>query len=211
MSAHGLQSIPGQLVHPTFPRAFRTWIGSTLMAIVSLFMLITPASAWQLGAEAKLYNTALQQVGIARLIQLGGSNVFIQVRVHHLRPGFHGFHIHAAGECIPPFTSAGPHFDLASVGQSHSHRDHSGDLPVLLVNADGTADAVFNTDRFDIADLFDVNGSAIIIHANPDNYANIPDRYAPAPGVKVPDAMTLSTGDSGDRVVCGVVQKLLER
>jgi Cu-Zn family superoxide dismutase len=41
----------------------------------------------------------------------------------------------------------------------------------------------------------------VIVHASPDNYANIPTaRYTPAP-----DATTLSTGDAGGRVACGVV------
>ena len=52
-----------------------------------------------------------------------------------------------------------------------------------------------------MAELFDGDGSALIVHALPDNYANIPSRYAAAP-----DAMTLSTGDAGGRLACGVIQ-----
>ena len=75
-------------------------------------------------------------------------------------------------------------------------------MPVLLVNADGTARASLRTDRFALADLLDADGSAIIIHAKADNYANIPtDRYDPDP-----DEMTLATGDSGGRAACGVVR-----
>jgi len=36
------------------------------------------------------------------------------------------------------------------------------------------------------------HGTALIVHAGPDNFANIPSRYAPAP-----DATTLATGDAG--------------
>jgi Cu-Zn family superoxide dismutase len=106
--------------------------------------------------------------------------------------------VHTVGECIPPFTTAGDHFNLGGL----THKDHTGDLPVLLVNADGTAKAKFKTDRFRVADLSDADGSAVIIHANPDNYANIPtDRYDPDP-----DATTLMTGDAGARIVCGIVK-----
>ncbi len=185
-----------------FRRDLRTRMGTTLMLIVSLTALIAPARAWNLSADAKLYNTAGNQVGKVRLTQERNGNVAIHVHVHDLPPGFHGFHVHAVGECVPPFTSAGGHFDL----NAHTHKDHSGDFPVLLVNADGTAHAKFNTDRFAVADLFDANGSAIIIHANPDNYANIPTRY-----VAAPDAMTLATGDAGDRIACGVVEKVVEK
>jgi superoxide dismutase, Cu-Zn family len=169
---------------------------------VSQAVLIVPAVAHDMSAEAKLYDTSGNEVGKARLTQQGSGNVVVQIRAHDLPPGFHGFHVHAVGECAPPFTSAGGHFDL----DQHNHRDHSGDLPVLLVNADRTANARLNTDRFTVADLFDGDGSALIIHANPDNYANIPTRYASAP-----DAMTLATGDAGDRIACGALEKVVER
>lgn len=182
----------------TFRRDLRARMGKTLVLIASLATLTVPAMASNVSADAKLYNTAGNQVGKVRLTQEGNSNVVVQVQVHDLPPGFHGFHVHAVGECTPPFTSAGGHFDL----DAHTHRNHSGDFPVLLVNADGTANAKFTTERFTVADLFDTDGSAIIIHANPDNYANIPTRYAPAP-----DATTLATGDAGDRIACGVVEK----
>ena len=50
-------------------------------------------------------------------------------------------------------------------------------MPSLLVLDDGTAQALFATDNFTIEKLFDADGSAIIIHAGPDNFANIPTRY----------------------------------
>jgi Cu-Zn family superoxide dismutase len=76
-------------------------------------------------------------------------------------------------------------------------------MPTLLVNADGTGDASFLTDRYTLNDLFDADGSAVIIHANPDNFANIPtDRYDPDP-----DTTTLGTGDAGPRLACGAIQR----
>ena len=59
------------------------------------------------------------------------------------------------------------------------------------------------TDRFGVADLLaDDDGSAVMVHSGPDNYANIPERYAP----EGPDADTLGTGDAGSRLACGVVE-----
>ena len=66
------------------------------------------------------------------------------------------------------------------------------------MNADGTASAQFETDRFEVSDLFDENGSSIVVHALPDNYGNV-TRYG------TPDVTTLATGDAGGRVACGVV------
>lgn len=180
-----------------FHRGLRTSIGAASLLVVSLAMLMTPARAHDLSARVKLYDAAGQRVGMAWLTQQWDGKVGVQVCVHDLPPGFHGFHVHAVGACVPPFTSAKGHFDL----DGHTHKDHAGDLPVLQVNADGTAEASFKTDRFEIGDLFDADGSALIIHANPDNYANIPTRY-----VAAPDATTLATGDAGARIACGVVK-----
>jgi Cu-Zn family superoxide dismutase len=179
-----------------FRRDLQALMGTTSLLIVSLAVLIAPARADDFSVRVKLYDTAGQRVGIVRLTQEWDGKVVVRVRLHDLPPGFHGFHVHTVGECILPFTSAGGHFDL----DGHSHRDHAGDLPVLLVNTDGTAEAKFETDRFPVADLLDADGSALIIHANPDNYANIPTRY-----VAAPDATTLATGDAGARIACGVV------
>lgn len=141
----------------------------------------------------------------------GAGTVTVEVAAHGLAPGFHGFHVHAVGECVAPFTSAGPHLDPGGA----SHPDHAADQPVLLVNADGTGSAMFSTDRYTVADLV---GAAVIVHADPDNYANIPDRYvAPGPSaspvasaepvmVSGPDAATLATGDAGPRIACGVIE-----
>jgi superoxide dismutase, Cu-Zn family len=123
--------------------------------------------------------------------------VTVMARVRGLTPGFHGFHVHTAGRCEPPgFTSAGGHLNP----DGSEHGDHAGDLPSLLVNADGTGILATATDRFSLADLRDADGSAVMVHSGRDNFANIPPRYGG------PDAGTLDTGDSGTRVACGVVR-----
>jgi len=45
-----------------------------------------------------------------------------------------------------------------------------------------------------------------MIHADRDNAGNIPDRYATDSGEPGPDEDTLATGDSGDRVACGLAR-----
>jgi Cu-Zn family superoxide dismutase len=81
----------------TFRRDLRTRMGATLIPIVSAAVLIAPAEAYALSAEATLYDTALNAVGKARLTQEGRDNVVVQVSVHDLPAGFHGFHVHAVG------------------------------------------------------------------------------------------------------------------
>lgn len=134
--------------------------------------------------------------------ETSSGKVLVSARADGLTPGFHGFHVHTTGACVPPFTTAGPHYDPAG----HSHGEHAGDLPVLLVQADGTAHATEETGRFRIAELFDADRSAIIIHVAADNYANIPSRYTSSTtGLPGPDEATLATGDSGGRFACGVI------
>jgi Cu-Zn family superoxide dismutase len=116
-----------------------------------------------------------------------------------LPPGFHGFHVHETGSCQgPSFTSAGGHFNPTGA----MHPNHAGDMSALLVKADGEGTVALETDRFSVSDLRDADGSAVIVHELPDNYANIPARYTPQP----PDATTTSTGDAGGRIACGVVR-----
>jgi Cu-Zn family superoxide dismutase len=147
-------------------------------------------------AVARLVDSQGARVGTVTLFQWRG-RVTVAGRVRGLSPGFHGFHVHAVGRCEgPAFTSAGGH--MAAPGQTHGA--HMGDMPSLLVNADGTASAAFETDRFTIGQLRDADGSAVMVHAGPDNFANIPARYG------APDQETLNTGDSGARVACGVIR-----
>lgn len=150
-------------------------------------------------AEARLRNAAGQEIGEVKFKQ-ERDGVSVEVDVHGLTPAFHGFHVHTVGSCVgPDFVSAGGHFNLAG----HNHPMHSGDMVSVLVNPDGSGEASFMTSSFKVADLFDADGSAVIIHAGPDNFANIPVRYAP----NGPDATTLATGDSGARTACGTVER----
>ena len=59
-------------------------------------------------------------------------------------------------------------------------------------------------------DLFDADGSAVIVHGLPDNAAHIPTRYHSHSTVagtpSGPDAATLATGDAGPGVTCGVLR-----
>ncbi len=166
------------------------------------------------GAGAREARATLRDASGAVLgtvwLQEAAGQINVRAVVSGFAPGFHGFHIHAAGICDPriptgqtsPFTSAGGHFNPSGA----THGAHAGDQPLLLVNSDGTAMARFASDRYTIASLFDADGSAFIVHAAPDNYANIPTRYVAA-GVAGPDASTLATGDAGSRVACGVIQR----
>ena len=189
-------------------------LGSIVMSVAGLAALsggvVSAQSADPGVASATLQDADGAAVGTVTWAQ-GDGVVTVTVTVEGMPVGFHGFHVHQVGECVAPFTSAGGHLNPAGA----SHPDHAADQPVLLVNADGTAVASFTTDRYAVADLA---GAAVIVHANPDNYANIPERYlAPGPSaspvasaepvmVAGPDAATRTTGDAGPRIACGVIE-----
>ena len=132
-----------------------------------------------------------------------------------LTPGFHGMHLHSVAKCEPnsvapsggapgDFNSAGGHFQV----QGHSGHPASGDLTSLQVREDGTAELVTTTDAFTAADLLAGQGTAIMIHDKADNFANIPpEKYQQPNGTPGPDESTMSTGDAGKRVACGVVSR----
>jgi Cu-Zn family superoxide dismutase len=139
-------------------------------------------------------------------LRQAGELVMVRAWVRSLTPGFHGFHVHTTGLCeadapAGPFTTAGGHY----TGGDTVHGDHAGDMPSLLATAGGKAYLTFVTDRFTLADLRDADGSAVMIHAARDNFANIPTRYLSG-GVPGPDATTLATGDAGTRAACGVIK-----
>ncbi len=148
----------------------------------------------------------------------GGSNGYATITIAtsgpgRLAPGFHGVHIHKVGKCeansVAPtggapgdFLSAGGHFQAPG----HSGEPASGDLTSLQVGRDGSGMLVTTTDAFAMEDLVNGEKTAIIIHAGADNFANIPaDRYNQANGAPGPDETTLTTGDAGKRVACGVI------
>jgi superoxide dismutase, Cu-Zn family len=156
-------------------------------------------------AYAVLENADGDRVGVA-FFRERYDEVEVSAAVWDQTPGFHGFHVHTVGLCEPPdFTSAEGHYN--PTGEDHG--DHAGDFPSLLVMEDGSARLQFVTDRFSIRDLFDADGSALIVHTDRDNFANIPNRYrSPAsPPAGGPDPQTLDTGDAGERVACGVIER----
>ena len=185
-------------------------LGASLAVLPGTAATAVDASSGRV-AQAVVRDAAGTVLGTIEFLQSRG-RVTVAGRLTGLAAGFHGFHVHAVGICNPaatdpngtvvPFLSAGGHLNPG--GASHGH--HVGDLPVLSVAADGRATTASDNDQVNPAVLFDADGSAVIVHALPDNYANIPTRYSAA-GVPGPDAATLATGDSGGRVACGVLAR----
>lgn len=195
----------------------RGLLGVLAIATAGIALTVSAPSA---GATRPLVRATLQDttgavVGEVVFKGRDGEVSRVEVQVHAAAaPGlgdFHGFHVHTTGVCTAtpsgstnvPFGSAGGHWNPTGAG----HGSHTGDLPSLLVGADGRAQAEFDTDRFDVQELLDADGSAVVLHAGRDNFANIPAAYSSGePPVPGPNAATLATGDAGGRFACGVVR-----
>jgi Cu-Zn family superoxide dismutase len=128
-----------------------------------------------------------------------GKIVNITVTVSGLKPGMHGVHLHAIGKCTPDFAAAGGHFDPGPAGNPDpdaNHPFHMGDVPQLTAGANGKATMKAATTRVTLSEgplsLFDADGSAIIIHGNPDQ------------GITGESKSGVS---GGPRVACGVIEK----
>jgi Cu-Zn family superoxide dismutase len=125
--------------------------------------------------------------------------VEVTIEVTGLKPGAHGVHLHAVGKCEAPFTSAGGHFDPGPASQMDpdtNHPYHMGDLPNIVADQGGKASYTAVTSRVTLSSgplsVFDADGTAIIIHANPDQGTT----GAPKSGVS-----------GGPRAACGVLTK----
>ena len=129
----------------------------------------------------------------------GMKAVEVTVKVSGLKPGAHGLHLHAVGRCEAPFTSAGGHFDPGPSGNGDPDVNHPyrmGDLPNLVADAKGEATLSAITTRVTLSagplSLFDADGTAVIVHGNPDQ--GKPGE--PKSGVS-----------GGPQIACGVLQK----
>ena len=123
--------------------------------------------------------------------------VLLRIEAKGLKPGWHGVHFHEKGACTDAkFTSAGAHVHSASPvvhGLLNPQANDAGDLPNIHVSADGTATAEIYSTLVSLTGgpapaLMDADGSAVIIHANPDDHSSQP------------------IGGAGDRVACAVIQ-----
>lgn len=134
-------------------------------------------------------------VGTAELIEEEDA-LRIMVEAENLPEGLHGFHFHEKGVCeAPDFESAGGHFNPTGVSHGLDHEDgpHAGDLPNLEVGPDGTVKEEFFVENLTLLageenSLYQEGGTSLIIHAEAD------------------DGTTQPSGNSGDRIACGVVE-----
>jgi Cu-Zn family superoxide dismutase len=142
------------------------------------------------GAPMALINGTGQTIGSVRAWQTAGG-VSFRVTASGLPHGLHGIHVHTIGRCEgPDFASAGAHWNPAGKkhGMNNPAGPHAGDLPNVEVAANGVLGATVTLPGATMAGLLDADGSALLIHAQPDDYVTDP------------------SGNSGARIACAVIQ-----
>jgi Cu-Zn family superoxide dismutase len=166
-----------------------------VMALAGLlFISIQTAGAYaQNQARADIKNAEGKSVGTASL-RGTKDGVLMTLNVKGLPEGLHAVHIHSVGKCEgPAFTSAGPHFNPMNKkhGLKNPAGPHAGDLPDMYVERNGAGRYEVLLDSVTLGSgetsIFDADQSAIIIHVTAD------------------DNITDPTGNSGDRIACGVI------
>ncbi len=133
-------------------------------------------------------------VGTAQVRSARGGLV-LHLSVAGLLIGAHGVHLHSVGSCHGPgFTTAAAHLNPAGHqhGTGNPAGSHLGDLPNLVVSNAGTglltAELRGNPAELE-AQLFDADGTAVVVHAGPDDYRTDP------------------SGNSGLRIACAVLRR----
>jgi len=172
-------------------KQFIVWFTAIGMAAC----LLSYATAQTNSVTVELKNGNGESVVTATLTPINTKGgVRIKLNVKNLEPGQHGIHFHQMAKCEgPKFETAGSHFnpDSKMHGLKNPKGPHAGDMLNFTVKANGTSNQTLTDTRVnlgsDMHSLFSNGGTSLVIHAKAD------------------DMKTDPSGNSGDRIACGVI------
>ncbi|KAF8049231.1 hypothetical protein N665_2269s0004 [Sinapis alba] len=133
--------------------------------------------------------------GVVTLTQQDTGPTKVNVRITGLTPGPHGFHLHEFGDTTNGCISTGPHFNPKNMthGAPQDEIRHAGDLGNIIANADGVAETTLEDNQIPLTGPNSVVGRAFVVHELKDDLG------------KGGHELSLTTGNAGGRLACGVV------
>lgn len=156
--------------------------------------------------DAKTVNESTDKAASAVMAAKSGSKVAGTLEMMTMGKGVHvmgtltglapnqsfGFHVHEKGDCsAADASSAGGHFNPTAQphGSTETAAHHAGDMDNIQSDDEGTARVSFHIENVGLANgsATDISGRALVVHAKPDDYKTQP------------------SGNSGDRIACGVI------
>lgn len=165
--------------------------GATLFTLVTVGLVAGCAAVDVpvMAPPVSLINSSGQVIGSVSPAQTSGG-ISLIINAGGVPHGLHAVHVHAVGRCGPAtFESAGSHWNPA--GREHGFNDpdgpHAGDLPNVTASSSGVVRETVVLAGTSLAQLADADGSALVIHANADDYVTDP------------------SGNSGSRIACAVL------
>jgi len=175
----------------------KTFLLAALIPFAAAIAADAPGASSSKQATAQVKLTASSGSSVTGTLKLmaTGDGVSVMGDIAGLPPKTeHGFHVHETGDCSAPnAASAGGHFnpDHAQHGGPGITPHHLGDIPNIVADESGHAsvNATIGSATLGDGGPHDLMGKAFIVHAKPDNYVTQP------------------SGDSGDRIACGVVRR----
>ncbi|XP_015058855.1 superoxide dismutase [Cu-Zn], chloroplastic [Solanum pennellii] len=133
--------------------------------------------------------------GVVTLSQDNDGPTTVNVRITGLAPGLHGFHLHEYGDTTNGCMSTGAHFNPNKLthGAPGDEIRHAGDLGNIVANADGVAEVTLVDNQIPLTGPNSVVGRALVVHELEDDLG------------KGGHELSLTTGNAGGRLACGVV------
>jgi Cu-Zn family superoxide dismutase len=162
-----------------------------------ILFLITLITAHAEEKSVDIIGEQGHKIGVLDL-QQGPHGLLLHLSIDkgHLSPGWHGVHFHEVGDCSDhgAFMNAKGHINPRHKehGFLNSKGPHPADLPNIYVAEDGSSHSEFHVYGLSLQggklNLLSKTGSALIIHANPDDHKTQP------------------IGGTGPRVACAVIK-----